>query len=167
MLAYPLASARGERFPFVAADAEPFVLGSPRDDTELYAAMLQGVAYIERLCFDYLQMLGAPVDGRLLLTGGATRSHYWCQLRADILGRPVALPESAEPALGMAVLAASPGRRPAEVAAEMVRIREVIDPRAESSARFAEPYRRFVDELEDRGWLPAGPATHAREGVRR
>lgn len=167
VLAYPLASARGERFPFVAADAEPFVLGSPRDDAELYAAMLQGVAYIERLCFDYLQMLGASVGGRVLLTGGATRSRYWCQLRADILGRPVALPESAEPALGMAVLAASPGRSPAEVAAEMVRIREVIEPRPDAAARFVEPYRRFVDELEDRGWLPAGPASHAREGVRR
>jgi sugar (pentulose or hexulose) kinase len=166
VLAYPLASARGERFPFVAADAEPFVLGSPRDDIELYSAMLQGVAYIERLCVDYLQMLGAPVDGSLVFTGGATRSRYWCQLRADILGRPVSLPESAEPALGMAVLAASPGRSPAEVAAEMVRIREVIEPRSEVSARFVEPYHRFIDELESRGWLPAGPALHAREGAK-
>ena len=72
--------------------------------------MLQGVAFVERLCFDYLDLLGAPLDGDLILTGGATKSTYWCQLRADILDRPVTLPDTAEGALGMAVLAASPGR---------------------------------------------------------
>ncbi|MDT7748581.1 MAG: D-ribulokinase [Pseudonocardiales bacterium] len=158
VLAYPLASARGERFPFVAPDAEAFVLGSPRDDRELYAAMLQGISYIERLCFDYLASLGAPVDGDLLLTGGGTRSAYWCQLRADVLGRPVKLPASAEPALGMAVLAATPGRAPADVAAEMVRIRTVIEPRPAAAGRFDEPYRRLVGELARRGWLPADTA---------
>jgi D-ribulokinase len=158
VLAYPLASARGERFPFVAPDAEAFVLGSPRDDRELYAAMLQGISYVERLCFDYLASLGAPVDGDLLLTGGGTRSAYWCQLRADVLGRPVKLPASAEPALGMAVLAATPGRAPAEVAAEMVRIRTVIEPRPAAAGRFDEPYLRLVGELARRGWLPADTA---------
>jgi sugar (pentulose or hexulose) kinase len=161
VLAYPLASARGERFPFVAPDAEAFLLGTPRDDYEHYAALLQGVAYVERLCFDYLASLGAPVDGELLLTGGGTRSRYWCQLRADVLGRRVTLPASAEPALGMAVLAATPGRRPAEVAAEMVRIAEVIDPRPELAGRFDEPYLRLADELARRGWLPAEMATKA------
>lgn len=153
VLAYPLASARGERFPFVAPDAEAFLLGSPRDDSELYAAMLQGVGYVERLCFEYLASLGAPVHGDLLLTGGGASSAYWCQLRADILGRPVKLPANAEPALGMALLAATPGRPPAEVAAEMVRIREVIEPRA-GADRFDQPYRRLLDELTRRGWLP-------------
>jgi len=155
VLAYPLASARGERFPFVAPDAEAFLLGEPRDDAEWYAALLQGVGYVERLCFDYLASLGAPVDGDLLLTGGGTRSRYWCQLRADILGRPVTLPANAEPALGMALLAATPGRPPAEVAAEMVRVAAVIEPRARLAGRFDEPYLRLVGELERRGWLPA------------
>ena len=159
VLAYPLASARGERFPFVAPEAEAFVVGTPRDDYELYAALLAGVGHVERLCFDYLASLGAPADGDLLLTGGGTRSHYWCQLRADILGREVKLPANAEPALGMAVLAATPGRPPAEVAAEMVRIREVIEPRAAVAGHFDEPYRRLVGELTDRGWLPAEMAT--------
>ena len=92
------------------------------DDFSLCAALFQGVAFVERLCFDYLALLGAPVDGDLSLTGGATRSRYWCQLRADVLGRPVRLPENPEPALGMAVLAASAGRRVSEVSRELVRI---------------------------------------------
>ncbi|WP_336206080.1 FGGY-family carbohydrate kinase [Nonomuraea sp. LPB2021202275-12-8] len=151
---YPLVS-RGERFPFAAADAEGFTLGEPADDVERYVAILRGAAFIERLCFDYLDLLGARVDGEIILTGGATRSAYWNQLRADVLGRPVTLRENAEPALGMAVLAAGPS-----AAGAMVRTRAVVDP---SGADLREPYLRFVGELERRGWLPSSAADHARE----
>jgi sugar (pentulose or hexulose) kinase len=159
-LAYPLVS-RGERFPFAAPDARGFLLGSTGDEADDYAAILQGVAYLERLCFDHLDLLGAPIDGDLTLTGGAARSAYWCRLRADVLGRPVTLPAHPEPALGAAVLAASPGRRVAETAAEMVAVRETIDP-GPHAERFDEGYLRLVGELERRGWLPAPTAAHAR-----
>ncbi|MFD0470696.1 FGGY-family carbohydrate kinase [Nonomuraea thailandensis] len=149
---YPLVS-RGERFPFAAPDAEGFTLGEPADDAERYAAILLGAAFVERLCFDYLDLLGAPVDGELVLTGGATRSAYWTRLRADVLERPVTLRENAEPALGMAVLA---GGDPAS----MIRTRAVVEP---SGADLREPYLRFVTELERRGWLDATAAAHARE----
>ena len=161
VIAYPLVS-RGERFPFTAPEAEGFILGEPTDEIDLYAAMLQGVAYIERLCFDSLDMLGAPTDGALMLTGGGARSQYWCQLRSDVLGRPVRLPDNAEAALGMAILAASVGRKVSDVAAEMVRIREVIDPRPDHVGRFDEPYVRLIEEFERRGWLQPGLAEHVR-----
>ena len=166
MLAYPLAAA-GERFPFVDPEARGFTIGGDGSEADRFAAVLQGVGYVERLCYDYLELLGAPVGGDLLLTGGAARNEYWCQLRADILGRPVALPENSEPALGMAVLAASVGRDPADVAAEMVRIRVTIDPRSGSAGRFDASYVRLVEELESRGWLGTALAAHAREGARR
>ena len=160
VIAYPLVS-RGERFPFTAPDAEGFVLGDPSDEIDLYAALLQGVSFIERLCFDYLDMLGASAGGDLSLTGGAARSRYWCQLRADILGRPIRVPENAETALGMAVLAASVGRPISHVAKEMVRICEVIDPRPDRIARFHEPYLRLVEELARRGWVQPALVGHA------
>jgi sugar (pentulose or hexulose) kinase len=159
-LAYPLVS-RGERFPFAAPDARGFLLGGTGDEADDYAAILQGVAYLERLCFDHLDLLGAPTGGDLTLTGGAARSAYWCRLRADVLGRPVILPAHPEPALGAAVLAASPGRRVAEVAAEMVTVRETVDP-GPHTGRFDDGYLRLVGELERRGWLPAPTAAHAR-----
>ena len=163
VIAYPLVS-RGERFPFTAPDAEPFVLGRAVDEVDLYAALLQGVAFVERLVFDYLDLLGAAVDGDLTLTGGGARSAYWSQLRADVLGRPVRLPRHAEAGLGMAVLAcACAGRRTlADAAAAMVRVRRVIEPRADRAERFREPYARFVDELQVRGWLDAAVADHTR-----
>jgi sugar (pentulose or hexulose) kinase len=163
-LAYPLV-ARGERFPFDAPQAHGFVVGEPAGDADHFAALLQGLAYVERLCLDYVSLLGAPVDGELSLTGGATRSRYWCQLRADVLGRPVRLPEQAESAFGMAILAAAStsGRTCADVAAELCRTREVIEPRPDRADRFSEPYVRLVDELERRGWLDARVAQHARD----
>lgn len=166
VLAYPLAG-RGERFPFVAPHAEAFLLGRPQDPADHYAAILQGVAYIERLSIDYLDQLGAPVNGSWVITGGATRNTYWNQIRADVLGRPVFLPENAEPALGMAVLAASTGRNVSDVAAEMVRIREIVEPRADMTRRYDDPYLRIVDELEGRGWLAPASAAHARERTTR
>jgi sugar (pentulose or hexulose) kinase len=166
VLTYPLASSGGERFPFFAPEATAFTLGTPASEADRWAAVLQGVAFTERLCLDYLHHLGAPMDGPLTFTGGAARSAYWNQLRADILGRPARVPEQIEPALGMAVLAAygtgAGGRALSEVADRMVRIRTVLEPRASHTARFTEPYARLVDELETRGWLPTPLATHTR-----
>jgi D-ribulokinase len=164
-LAYPLVS-RGERFPFTAPDAEGFLLDRTGDEADDYAAILQGVAYLERLCFDHLDLLGAPVDGDLTLTGGGARSAYWCRLRAEVLGRPVIRPAHTEAALGAAVLAASPARGLAEAAAAMVAVREIIEP-GPHPGRFDEAYLRFVGELERRGWLPPPTAAHARARTER
>ncbi|MQA03194.1 MAG: carbohydrate kinase [Streptosporangiales bacterium] len=164
-LAYPLAASRGERFPFVAPEATGFVIGDAVDDVDLYAALVQGIAYVERLCFDYLDLLQAPTCGRLVLTGGAARSRYFCQLRADVLGRPVTLVDNAEPALGMAVLAAygvGAGSLP-ECASRMVRVTETLEPSDRRGEVFKEPYARLVDELRVRGWLDARTAAHALE----
>lgn len=163
-LAYPLVS-RGERFPFLAPDATGFLLGTPRSDADHWAALLQGVGHAERLCLDYLDQLGAPQNGPLTFTGGGSRSAYWNQLRADILGRTVRIPRHSEPALGMAVLAAYGAGAAAtltEAAGRMVGLSHVLRPDPARTARFAEPYLRMVDELERRGRLPAPVAAHAR-----
>jgi sugar (pentulose or hexulose) kinase len=161
-VAYPLAG-RGERFPFLAPDAEGFLLGEPADEADRYAALLQGVAFVERLCFDHLDLLGAPVDGPLTFSGGAAASRYWCQLRADVLGRPVDLPTSAEPALGMAVLAArgtGAASTVAEAASRMVRMAATVEPRPGRQGLFVDAYLRLVDELGRRGWLEDGTVAH-------
>ncbi|GLX01510.1 FGGY family carbohydrate kinase [Microtetraspora sp. NBRC 16547] len=163
---YPLVSP-GERFPFHAPQAESFTLGSPADDVDRYAAILRGAAFIERLCFDYLDLLGAPLNGEIILTGGATRSPYWTQLRADVLRQPVTLRENAEPALGMAVLAAAAGRQVSAVAAQMVRTRSVVRPRAGYADDLEDAYLRFVGELNNRGWLTDDVAAHAHERTTR
>ncbi|WP_327351650.1 FGGY-family carbohydrate kinase [Streptomyces sp. NBC_01304] len=167
-VAYPLVSTGGERFPFRAPDAEPFVLGTPADEAERFHAYLLGVACVERLCFDYLDLLGAPVDGPLTLTGGGARNRYWSRLRADVMGRPVRLPEQAEGAIGMAVLAAtSSGASVQDAAAAMVRIGEEIQPDPARTARWTPVYLAFLDELVRRGWLDNAVAAHAKQRAAR
>ncbi|MER6029543.1 FGGY family carbohydrate kinase [Streptomyces sp. NPDC001851] len=160
---YPLVGSGGERFPFRAPGAESFVLGEPSGDAEVFHACLLGVALLERLCFDYLDLLGAPVDGPLTFTGGGARNRYWAQLRADVLGRPARLPEQAESALGMAVLAATAsGATLEEAAGAMVRLREELHPDPARTARLLPAYLAFVDALVHRGWLAPAVAGHAR-----
>jgi sugar (pentulose or hexulose) kinase len=160
-LAYPLVT-RGERFPFVRPEAESFELGTFSTEAERYAAVLQGVAFVERLCYASLRRLGARTDGPLALTGGATRSRYWCQLRADVLGREVVLPGSPEPAFGMAVLAAAGDGPVTEAARRLVRVAHVVSPRPGATARFAAPYARFIDALADRGYVDDDLAAFAK-----
>ncbi|MFI1675736.1 FGGY-family carbohydrate kinase [Streptomyces sp. NPDC020607] len=163
-VAYPLVSTGGERFPFRAPDARPFVLGAPADDAERFHAYLLGVACVERLCFDYLDLIGAPVGGPLTLTGGGARNRYWSGLRADVLGRTVRVPEQAEGAVGMAVLAAtSAGVGVRDAAAVMVRTGEEIRPDPVRTARWAPVYLTFVEELAGRCWLDGTVAAHARD----
>ena len=145
---YPLTKT-GERFPFVAPQAERFTLGETPDDLHTYAAVLQGVAFIERLAFEHLETLGADPVRSVSLTGGATRSGYWNQLRADVLGVPVELPAVPDPAYGMAVLAASGGSDLAATARRMVRVDHVLEPR---KLPLDDLYGEFVAELDRRGY---------------
>lgn len=162
VVTYPLVS-RGERFPFAAPDAERFTLGTPCDDVDTYAALLRGVAFVERLCFDYLDLLGAPLTGTLTLTGGGARNDYWSQLRASTLEREVTVPHGSDPAAGMALLARAHGTSLAEAAGGLVRERRVIDPDPRQVNVLTEGYLTLVDALSERGWLPRRLADHARE----
>jgi sugar (pentulose or hexulose) kinase len=178
-LCFPLAGT-GERFPFVAPDAEGFlVTGSSGgtgdgplergrvDDATLLAAICHGVAHQERLCFDLLDMSGADVGGPVSLTGGGARNPWWNQLRCDLLGVPVRVPADAETALGMAVLAAGAVDGPegggvAGAARRLVRLDRTLDPDPRRGAALHDGHVAFVDALSARGWLDPQLAEHAR-----
>lgn len=163
-ICYPLPG-RGERFPFVAPDAVGFTVGEFAGAADEYAAVLQGVAFVERLAFASLRRLGADVSGPVCVTGGATRSRYWTGLRATVLDRQLHLPATPEPAFGMAVLAAagSTGGGLAATAARMVRVGEVVEPQPGGGERFTDAYHRFVDALAARGYVDPGMARYAKE----
>jgi sugar (pentulose or hexulose) kinase len=159
---YPL-DGPGERFPFLRPDAKAIQLGELGDEAEHFAALLQGVAFVERLCLARMRALGATVGGPLRLTGGGARSDYWCQLRADISGLEVTRPVNPEPAVGMAILASagagagsgdgSGAGSVTESATRMVRSDLELEPRADRAGRFEEAYRRLCEELVARGYL--------------
>lgn len=160
-LTYPLLTP-GERFPFQTPSAEAFTLGNPDTDEGMFAALLLGVACLERLCYDRVLMLEAPLQGSLTFTGGTTRNEYWTQLRTDLLGRQVRIPEQNEPALGMAILAATTsGRSAEELAATMVRTRTIISPNPRRTSVLRERYTDFLHALTARGWLDDATAAYA------
>ncbi|MEJ3657521.1 FGGY family carbohydrate kinase [Actinomycetes bacterium KLBMP 9759] len=156
---YPLAG-KGERFPFVAADAVGFDVGAPvgADGATRLQRVAHGVAYVERLAFDEIAELGAEVGDEVVVTGGATRNDWWTQLRADVLQRSLAVPERSGSAFGSAVLAAAPVGRLAATARDMVRIRRWFEPRPAAAAELDDGYRRLVAALRDRGWLQQAQA---------
>lgn len=154
---YPLAGT-GERFPFVAPAATGFAIGGAADEGARFAAVLQGIALVERLAYDTLRGLGADTSGPVTFSGGAARNPYWTQLRADLLGRQVLLPAEVEAAVGSAVLAAAPPGELAATAERMVRIARVVDPDPVRGARFDDAYDRLRAELTHRGWLTAAGA---------
>ena len=86
VISYPL-HGRGERFPFLDPEARAFVLGDISDPQIHYAALMEGVAYAERLAFEHMQECGACVGQEIFTTGGACRSSEWLRIRASVLDR--------------------------------------------------------------------------------
>jgi len=163
LVAYPLAG-KGERYPFVAPEAEGFVIGQAASTEEKYAATLQGIAFIERLAFDALRKIGAPTYGSFTISGGATKSEALNQIRADVMQRTISVPCITGGAFGMAVLAAAHDSSIAEVTKRMVRIERTIEPRR-SFGDYADQYAVLVDGLARRGWLPQDIAEFSRAGA--
>ncbi len=100
-------SGEGERFPFAHPKATSFVDGSPRDAAESYAAQLQSMAFVERWGYEILESCGIKVGDKVFSTGAAARSPVLSQLRANVLGKTIALPRYPTAAFGAAILAAT------------------------------------------------------------
>jgi xylulokinase len=73
-----------------------------------YRAILEGIAFELRLHIEGVEAaLGQPLN-RLIAVGGGARSPLWCQIIADICGRPVLRAGTSEAtALGAGILAAA------------------------------------------------------------
>ncbi len=72
---------------------------------ELVKATMEGVACDLSFAIAALRDAGSPVQ-RCRVAGGGARSGWWMQLKADLLGMPVEVPDKAEPGtFGAALLA--------------------------------------------------------------
>ena len=99
---------QGERAPLWDAQARGTFAGltSASGPPELTAAVLEGVAFSARLALEALQRSAGQVPGSLNCGGGGAASDRWCQIRADVLGRPLHRMQGCDPgALGAAVMA--------------------------------------------------------------
>jgi sugar (pentulose or hexulose) kinase len=153
-LVYPLI-AKGERFPFLRNDLTTWWIEPLEESVDRFGAMLEGVAFVERLGYDMLRGLGVPFEGALRTNGGGTRSANWLAVRAAVLNRPVEVPFHSSSAFGMAVLAAASVafRSLTEAAAAMVKPRKRVEPKLEWVKTYEEKYGCFQEALRARGYI--------------
>lgn len=151
--------ARGVLFlPFLEGAATPFQnpalkaaflnVAAAHTKGDFVQALLEGVAFNVRDCTDLFGELGSSFT-EVRLSEGGSKSAAWCQIIADVLGRPVTpLEEVDASAMGAAILAragVTEGASVAEVAHEVVRVQEgsAFAPRAENGEVYEERYRQY------------------------
>ena len=72
-----------------------------------YRAILEGLAFEQRLSTTGAERATGTTIDRFLVMGGGSRSALWCQIMADTLGRPIHIAREAEATcLGAGILAA-------------------------------------------------------------
>jgi xylulokinase len=110
-------------------------------------ALLEGSAYAVRDIITQMQVVAGIELRELRVMSGGAKSQLWNQIKADVTGLQVHVPEITETtALGAAFLAlvgiGAYGTL-TEVSEHIVKIREHFEPDPASSSRYAEAYERY------------------------
>ncbi|NUZ07998.1 xylulokinase [Schlegelella sp. ID0723] len=135
----------GERTPHNDADVRGgfLALDSATDAAAMTQAVLEGVAYAFRDARDALASAGTRIDEADLI-GGGSRSAYWADVLANVLGVPLHQLEGSEvgAALGAARLARMAADGGTLHAARPRRLRS-FEPRPALAAQYTEAYARW------------------------
>jgi xylulokinase len=111
-------------------------------------ALLEGSAFAVRDITDQMRAVGLVLQ-EMRVVGGGARSPLWNQIKADVTGLPVAVPEITETtALGAALLASvgtGAHANLAEASEHVVRIRERYEPNPAAQSAYAEAYAFYRD----------------------
>ncbi|WOC32945.1 MULTISPECIES: xylulokinase [Caproicibacterium] len=96
----------GERSPLLDPDCRGAFIGLSGIHTkrDLLRAVMEGVTYSLRDCYEVLQEMGVHIDEMMACGGGGT-SPLWRQMLADVYNCQVNTVQSEGPALGVAILA--------------------------------------------------------------
>jgi xylulokinase len=112
---------------------------------EFLRGLLEGVAYEMRVNVDILSHAGVAIS-EFRATGGGARNRRWNQLKADILGKPMATVSTTEAGCcGAALLAAAAHQNvpAASLAERWVRCEAVFEPNAKRHAFYDEQFARY------------------------
>lgn len=154
LIVYPLVR-EGERFPFVNPKATGFVVGNPSSREELYLGYLEGIAYVERLCYEILSKAGVESSDTIYTVGGGSKSLIWLKIRANVMNKILKRPKSATSGMGVAILGASKTFYNSldSAVSSMVKIDLEVEPDKKLVPMYEERYRRFIDSLSERNYL--------------
>jgi xylulokinase len=111
-----------------------------------FRALLEGTAYAIRDITTQMQAAGIELR-ELRVVGGGAKSRLWNQIKADVTGLQVNVPEVTETtALGAAFLAlvgTGSYATLSEASEQIVKIRECIDPDTSMQSAYSEAYERY------------------------
>jgi xylulokinase len=147
----------GERSPHLDPDARAAFVGLTAAHTRahLIRAVLEGVAFSLRESIEIFAENGLTSNS-MRLGGGGAKSRLWCQMQADVYGKPVERLEAEEgSAFGAAILAgvgAGAWKSVASACESAVRTSEVIEPdrsATEALERNYESYRALYPSLRE------------------
>jgi len=114
---------------------------------EILRAMLEGLSYEIRRNIEAIENLGTEIV-EVRAIGGGARSTFWLQLKADITGRPLVVPDVTEAAsLGAAILAgvgAGIYRSVGEALKRVYKVRSRFSPKAEETKRYERYYDVYI-----------------------
>lgn len=109
-------------------------------------ALLEGSAYAVRDITSQMQTIGVELS-ELRVVGGGAKGKLWNQIKADVTGLQVSVPEIIETtALGAAFIALvgiGAYTSLSEAGSDIVRIRERIDPEPAAQSAYDEAYERY------------------------
>lgn len=100
---YPL-SKPGERFPINDPALSPRMTPRPDDDAAYLHGLLEGIAQIERQCYDAMVARGAIWPEAVFTAGGGASNSTWTTIRERVLGMSLAPALHSEAAVGTARL---------------------------------------------------------------
>lgn len=122
---------------------------------EITRAILEGITYEMRMCVELLDKAGVDVT-ILRATGGGAKSPFWLQIKADIFGKPIAVPAVSEAGcLGCAILAGSATgvySSIREAAHQLARIETTYEPNEQNHKLYTERfewYKELYPRLND------------------
>ena len=101
---YPLLKA-GERFPINNVKLEPKITPKPNDRNIFFQAILEGITFVEKNCYEKLSDLGGIYPEIIYSVGGGAHNNNWNILRGKILNSKIINSPNNEAAYGTALLA--------------------------------------------------------------
>ena len=136
--------------PYFDTHAKGVLLGLTLRTTraDIVKAILEGVTFEMKLNAELLEQAGVPIQS-MRITGGGAKSRTWIQLKADIMGKPIAsLYASEGTSVGTAILAGlAIGEYSSveEAVAQCVKVKEVFEPNPEMHALYEERFEIYKE----------------------
>lgn len=114
----------------------------------LIRSLMESVAYEIRLNIEEIENLGIKVD-RVILSGGGSKSQFWCQMIADCLNKEIVLPEISEAASSGAAILAGVGsgiyNSIEDASSVMIKIKKTLHPDRLKHEKYSKIYQIYND----------------------